>query len=57
MPAQVDAEKCDGCKTCLESCPNESIKMADDKAVVDRDSCIDCEVCMSNCPQSAISME
>ncbi len=57
MPAQVDAEKCNGCKTCLDSCPNESIKMADDKAVVDRDSCIDCEVCMSNCPQSAIAME
>jgi len=56
MPAIVDSEKCTGCESCIEECPSEAIKMADEKAVVDPDNCVDCEVCIEGCPAEAISM-
>ena len=57
MPAIVDNEKCTGCKSCIEECPSEAIKMVDEKALVDNDICIDCGVCVDACPVEAISMQ
>ena len=57
MPAKVDAEKCTGCETCVDSCPSEAIKMEDGKACIDVDACVDCGVCVDECPVEAISME
>lgn len=57
MPVKVDKEKCTGCESCVEECPSEAIKMADDKAEVDVDTCVDCGACVDACPAEAISME
>ena len=57
MPAKVDAEKCTGCESCLESCPSEAIKMEGEKAVIEADNCVDCAVCVDECPVEAIEME
>ena len=57
MPAKVDADKCTGCESCLESCPSEAIAMQDEKAVIELDKCVDCGVCVDECPVEAISME
>jgi len=57
MPAKVDEEKCTGCESCVEECPSEAIKMADDKAQIDADACVDCGACVDACPAEAISME
>ena len=57
MAAIVDAEKCTGCETCVDSCPVEAISMNDEKAVVNEDDCTDCETCVDACPEEAISME
>ncbi len=57
MPTKVDAEKCTGCESCVDSCPSEAIKMENDKAVIDNDACVDCGVCVDECPVEAISME
>ena len=58
MPAVVDIEKCDGCKTCEENCPSSAIAVQDaGKAVVVPDDCIDCAACVSDCVQGAITME
>ena len=57
MAAIVDAKKCTGCETCVDSCPVEAIAMKDDKAVVNADDCTDCETCVDACPEEAISME
>ncbi len=57
MPTKVDKEKCTGCESCVETCPSEAIKMADEKAVIDSDACVDCGVCVDECPAEAISME
>ncbi|UCE74745.1 MAG: 4Fe-4S binding protein [Methanomassiliicoccales archaeon] len=56
MVALIDKEKCDGCATCVESCPAEAIAIEDEKAKVDEDECVDCEACVDECPNSAISM-
>ena len=55
MAAIVDVEKCTGCGDCIESCPTESIKVDNEKAVID-DECIECGACVDECPNEAISV-
>lgn len=57
MPAKVNASKCTGCETCVDSCPSEAIEMKDKKAFVVTDKCVDCGVCVDECPVQAIDME
>lgn len=57
MAAIVDAEKCTGCETCIESCPLDAITIQDCIAVVDKDTCGDCGACVDVCPVEAISVE
>lgn len=57
MAAIVDADKCNGCKSCVEVCPTESITINEDgKAVVDPDSCGECGACVDECPNEAINL-
>lgn len=71
--AQVNPDKCVGCKDCYYACPKSLIEMvpykgakmvpcsstADyaDKAAVCGSACIACEDCFANCPNGAIHME
>jgi len=55
MAVIVDTELCDGCATCVDTCPTAAIEVKDGKAVVDEDNCADCGACESECPQSALS--
>ncbi|MFC1587810.1 indolepyruvate ferredoxin oxidoreductase subunit alpha [Planctomycetota bacterium] len=55
MPTTVDVSKCDGCESCVEACPTDSIKVVDEKAVIDNEECIDCGACIEECPNEAIS--
>ena len=57
MPAKVDNEKCTGCESCVDVCPSEAIKMADEKATIEAGDCVDCAVCVEECPVEAIEME
>ncbi len=57
MAAVVDAEKCTGCESCVDSCPLDAIEMQDNVAVVDADTCGDCGACVDACPVEAITME
>ena len=57
MAAVVDAEKCTGCESCVDSCPLDAIEMQDNLAVVDADTCGDCGACVDACPVEAITME
>jgi NAD-dependent dihydropyrimidine dehydrogenase PreA subunit len=42
MPVKVDVQKCNGCKSCEQVCPVESIKVPANVAVVAPEDCIDC---------------
>ena len=50
----VDAEKCTGCKICIEKCPVDAISMEDRKAKINMEECIHCGTCHSVCPQDAV---
>lgn len=49
---RIDADKCIGCKTCIDYCNPGAIYMEDGVAVVDPDICVECWVCWRNkvCP-------
>ena len=55
MPAIVDIEKCTGCGTCAEVCPNEAITVQD-AAHVDAQACGECGACVQACPEEALRL-
>ncbi|HAA89475.1 MAG: 4 Fe-4S ferredoxin [Thermoanaerobacterales bacterium 50_218] len=58
MPPKVDLDKCTGCGTCVDVCPNEVLEIVDDKCkVVNPDDCTECESCVEECPEGAIALE
>jgi pyruvate formate lyase activating enzyme len=50
------AEKCTGCGTCVEACPNGAIRLIDGKSKTDREHCTWCGKCVSVCPNEARSI-
>jgi Fe-S-cluster-containing hydrogenase component 2 len=55
--AEVDAEACVGCETCVERCFFDAISMTKDLAVVDPTKCLGCGVCTLPCPTEAIRLK
>ncbi len=54
----VDEEKCTGCGTCADVCPQGVFKIEGGKAkVVNPDACIGCRACEGSCPQGAITVQ
>lgn len=47
------AEKCMGCGSCVEVCPNEAIKLLDNISKTDRERCTGKGECVSVCPNDA----
>ena len=45
---------CQGCGTCVETCPNFALSLVNGKAVADRSKCLLCGYCAPVCPQFAI---
>lgn len=54
MRPKVDKKFCIGCRTCLENCPVEAIRMNDLRAIINKEICIGCGECMQVCPVNAI---
>ena len=56
--AQVDAEECTACETCIDRCPMDAVTMGqDDIATVNLERCIGCGLCVSTCTDEAISLK
>jgi NAD-dependent dihydropyrimidine dehydrogenase PreA subunit len=56
--AEVDADACSACETCLDRCQMDAISIGEQgTAVIDRDRCIGCGLCVSTCPSEAMSLQ
>jgi NAD-dependent dihydropyrimidine dehydrogenase PreA subunit len=51
---QIDSRLCDGCGSCVDTCPVGAISLKDQRAAVAEDLCTECGVCVGVCPQGAI---
>ena len=56
MGIRVLAEKCNGCKLCIESCLQGTIEVVEKIAVIG-DNCNLCGACVEACPGGAILIE
>ena len=58
MPkVNVDKEKCTGCGTCVQVCPQGVFEMVDGKSVAKHpDKCVGCRACEASCPADAIEV-
>jgi uncharacterized Fe-S center protein len=50
-------DRCTGCGTCAEVCPETAITIEKKRSVIDRDLCIGCFDCMYVCPEQAIDID
>ena len=54
--SQIEADLCDGCDLCIETCQFGAIESADGLVYVHEAECMGCGVCVRQCPQGAISL-
>lgn len=56
MKTVCEIDKCAGCMACIESCPQNAIKIEDTlsayNAVISEEKCIDCGICFRVCPNN-----
>jgi len=50
-------DKCIGCGTCIDFCPEGAIKIEDKRAKINYDYCKGCLICKEQCPIKAIESE
>ena len=56
LQTQWFSTRCIGCRTCVESCPNDCLTMTADSLVIDRERCEACGKCVAACPSGAREM-
>jgi NAD-dependent dihydropyrimidine dehydrogenase PreA subunit len=53
----VDKDKCNGCGTCVDTCPVGVLEVKDGKSVpIKAEECLVCRACEAQCPESAIQV-
>ena len=54
---EYDADKCNGCRQCVQVCPHGVFEMDGNRAVlVDKGACMECGACALNCAGAAIDL-
>ncbi|MDR2545382.1 MAG: hydrogenase iron-sulfur subunit [Methanobrevibacter sp.] len=55
--AEIDFEKCNFCKNCIDSCKYKAISIKDDEIFIDPLSCSGCGKCLTVCKLNAINIQ
>ncbi|MFH1457997.1 MAG: DUF362 domain-containing protein [Candidatus Omnitrophota bacterium] len=53
----VEQERCTACMACIKACPEEIIRLHQERIVIDYTKCIACFCCQECCPASAIKLK
>lgn len=54
---KIDLEKCNGCNTCVDTCPVGVYEIKDSKSIpVKKEECLACKACEAQCPNAAIQV-
>lgn len=53
----IDREKCTNCGKCWSVCPDNAIKIKNNKIIFDFRYCKGCGICANECPANAIKMK
>jgi heterodisulfide reductase subunit A len=53
----IDDERCDVCKACITACPNDALRLLEDKVIHIPVHCEFCGICVSSCPTRAIEFQ
>ena len=57
VEVKVDIERCDGCGTCVDTCPVGVFEIKEGKSnPVNADECLICRACETQCPNNAIEV-
>jgi NAD-dependent dihydropyrimidine dehydrogenase PreA subunit len=54
---QAFPERCTGCGTCLDVCPQAVLALENRRVTLrHRDACMECGACARNCPEAALTV-
>ncbi len=53
----INDERCDVCKACITACPNDALRLIEDKVIHIPVHCEFCGICASACPTRAIEFQ
>ncbi len=53
----IIGSSCNGCGTCVDSCPVAAMSISQGRAVIDYPECIACNNCLDTCPDSCIGLD
>jgi len=56
LVAEVNSEKCNGCRVCVSVCPYGAIEIYEGKARVNEALCEGCGACAASCPVGAVQL-